>query len=291
MLAAITLLLATKCGREREAFAGTATPDATPPTAEEEIDPDSWGAAFARQIPPPTDLQRDTALADGLLANGLKYIVMEHPETAGRVSFRLLVKAGSVHEEQHERGFAHFVEHMAFRGTVHQSDGHAFDAFERLGLKAGADTNAATDNCYTYYKLDIPDADEASLTQGLAFLRDVADGILFRDTDVDAERRVVLREMDERKNSAGADLRMAAILPNVRAAQQSPIGLREDVETATSVQLRAFWQKHYVPSRMVIIATGDFVRKEMIARIVKQFVSLAGARGPAGAAGRRPASG
>jgi zinc protease len=272
--AAVVLLLPPTCRHDGESPAGQMGGGKAHPPAEAGIDPDKWAEAFANQVPPPAELERDPAEATGTFDNGLRYIVMEHPESAGRVSLRLLVRAGSVHEDEDERGYAHFVEHMAFRGTVHRPEGSALDHFERLGLKAGADTNAFTARDCTYYKLDIPDADGESLEKGFTFLRDVADGILFRESDVDAERRVVLREMDERRSGAAWDLRAAAILPEVRAAQRPPIGVSDVIERVTGSRLRDFWRRHYVPPRMVVIAAGDLQRKETIARIVRHFAGL-----------------
>ena len=280
VLAAATLLLLSRCG-ENPGQAGdhaVARLDNTP--LEKEPDPDTWGAAFARQEPPPVDLQRDPAEASGTLDNGLRYVLIEQREEPGRVSLRLLVKAGSLHEEETERGLAHFVEHMAFRGTTRQPQGRTMDVFERLGLKTGADTNAWTAQDATCYKLDIPDADEAALETAFTWLRDVADGVLFREADVDAERLVVMRELDERKDSACADRRAAVILPDVRAAQRAPIGLQSVLEKATAAQLSSFWQRHYVPSRMVVVAAGDFAQREMTARLVRHFSPLPAREAP-----------
>ena len=139
---------------------------------------------------------------------------------------------------------------MAFQGTV-SLPGHSMELFERLGLRSGADTNAFTSPDHTVYKLDIPDADEKTLETAFTFLQDVAGGILFQAAEVESERQVVLREMEETEaRGEGYYLRAATILPEVRAAQRAPIGLREVVERATPEILRDFWKRHYVPSRM-----------------------------------------
>jgi len=59
-------------------------------------------------IPPRQDLRT------GTLPSGLRYFIMEHFRPANRASLRLVVNAGSLYEEDHEQGIAHFVEHMAF---------------------------------------------------------------------------------------------------------------------------------------------------------------------------------
>jgi len=65
------------------------------------------------------DVPPDPAVRWGRLENGLRYAVRKNTEPAGRVSLVLQVAAGSVDERDDQRGYAHFVEHMMFRGTKH----------------------------------------------------------------------------------------------------------------------------------------------------------------------------
>jgi zinc protease len=277
---AATILFAPQCSRDDKTHPADTLrkrdPDWPP-----EMDPDKWATAFSRQHPPPEELTEDAALTRGTFDNGFRYALLEHPGETGRISLRLLVMAGSLHEEESESGLAHFVEHMAFQGGTTLPD-HSMEVFERLGLKAGADTNAWTARDCTVYKLDIPDADEKALETAFTFLRDVADGILFAPAEVDSERRIVLREMEEAEaRNEGADAIAATILPGLRAAQRAPIGLRSVIEKTTAEQLRSFWQRHYVPSRMTLVATGDFKTKELITRITRHFSPLPPREAPA----------
>src|SRR4051794_19632798 len=91
--------------------------------------------SVARFAPP---LQRAT------LPNGFEYVVAPNARGSGRISLRLVVHVGSLDERDDERGYAHFVEHMAFNGTSHFGPGKLVPFFERLGLSFGADTNADT---------------------------------------------------------------------------------------------------------------------------------------------------
>src|SRR3712207_2034959 len=70
-----------------------------------------------------TDIPPDPAWTFGTLPNGLRYAVRQNKLPEGQVSIRLRIDAGSLHEEDQERGWAHFVEHMAFRGTKNFADG------------------------------------------------------------------------------------------------------------------------------------------------------------------------
>jgi zinc protease len=64
-----------------------------------------------------TRLPSDTTVITGRLWNGLTYYVRRNAEPAARAELRLVVNAGSLLEEDDQRGLAHFVEHMAFNGT------------------------------------------------------------------------------------------------------------------------------------------------------------------------------
>ncbi len=91
-----------------------------------------------------SDIPMDPAIKFGTLPNGMRYAIMKNATPKGEVSIRLRIAAGSLHETEAQRGLAHFVEHMAFRGTTRVPDGELFKTLERLGLRAGADTNART---------------------------------------------------------------------------------------------------------------------------------------------------
>src|SRR5690242_10272061 len=93
---------------------------------------------------PKTDIPPDPAVRQGVLANGMRYAILKNATPAGAVSVRFSVAVGSTHEEKDQRGFSHFVEHMAFRGSKNFPDGELNRSLERLGLRFGADTNAST---------------------------------------------------------------------------------------------------------------------------------------------------
>ena len=61
----------------------------------------------------------DTSVRKGVLKNGLTYYVRRCTDPKEKADFSLFVKAGSVLEKDNERGVAHFVEHVVFRGTKH----------------------------------------------------------------------------------------------------------------------------------------------------------------------------
>src|SRR5262245_50527609 len=109
--ALVLAVLAAACG-------GGAKPAATPATA---ASPPAAAAAPAAPATPPNPEDVPLALwpevKHGKLANGLTYYVLKHGKPEKRAFLWLAVNAGSVQENDDQRGLAHFDEHMAFNGT------------------------------------------------------------------------------------------------------------------------------------------------------------------------------
>ena len=80
----------------------------------------------------------DAAIAQGTLPNGLRYYIRANAKPERRAELRLVVNAGSVLEDDDQRGLAHFVEHMAFNGTRHFPKHEVVAFLESLGMRFGA---------------------------------------------------------------------------------------------------------------------------------------------------------
>ena len=85
------------------------------------------------------------------MPNGLRYAVRNNRVPPGQVSIRVRIDAGSLHEQDNERGWAHFVEHMLFRGTENYPDRRAREIWQELGASFGSDSNAHTSATDTVY--------------------------------------------------------------------------------------------------------------------------------------------
>ena len=98
----------------------------------------------------------DPQVRTGRLANGLQYFVRANAQPQGRAELRLVVQAGSVLEDEDQRGLAHFVEHMAFNGTQHFPGQDVAAFIQALGMRFGAHVNAHTSYDEPVYQLQIP---------------------------------------------------------------------------------------------------------------------------------------
>jgi zinc protease len=227
--------------------------------------------AFAAEAPP------TAALRTGVLPNGLHYAILPHPSAKGDISLRLIVHAGSLDERDDERGFAHFVEHMAFDGTLRHPPGSVRDFFQRLGLTFGADINASTSYTHTVYLLDLPAGRADQLDEALDVIHDYADGLLFPPEQQAKESGVVVSELRAR-DSAGRrnTLQMLQVVyAGTRVPDREVGGVTEQLERATPDQLRAFYRRNYQPARMTVLVVGPVDPDAVAAKIALAFGAIA----------------
>ena len=84
----------------------------------------------------------DPQITIGKFSNGMKYYIRNNKKPEKRAELRLVVKAGSILEDDDQQGLAHLVEHMAFNGTSHFPKNELVSFIESLGMRFGADLNA-----------------------------------------------------------------------------------------------------------------------------------------------------
>jgi zinc protease len=86
----------------------------------------------------------DPQITMGKFPNGMRYYIRNNKKPEKRAELRLVVKAGSILEDDDQQGLAHLVEHMAFNGTSHFPKNELVSFIESLGMRFGADVNAYT---------------------------------------------------------------------------------------------------------------------------------------------------
>lgn len=217
-----------------------------------------------------SDLEPDPRVTWGQLENGARYFIMPNQEPRERVSLRLYVRAGSLQEQEDQRGLAHFIEHMGFNGTENFGPGTLVEYFQRLGMSFGADTNAYTSFERTVYMIEVPDTRSSSIDEGLLVLRDYAGRMLLEEDQIEAERRVVLSEMRTR-DSVGYRTALAEynfLLPEALIPERFPIGTAEVLGSATREDFLDFYDTWYRPERTVIGVVGE-VEPDEAAELIK----------------------
>ncbi len=220
-----------------------------------------------------SDIPRDPAWTFGTLPNGVRYAVRRNAQPERQVSIRVRIAAGSLHEEDRERGWAHLVEHLAFRGTKAFGDGEGRRIWQKLGASFGSDTNASTSPTQTVYQLDLPQADAAGLDTSLHVLSEMVDTALFDPKAVEAEKKIVLAEKGRRPELSQRMLETSWPLfyAGLRIAGRDTIGTEPTLNAATSESVRAFYERWYRPDRATVVMVGDADPKLMEALIAKRF--------------------
>ncbi len=207
-----------------------------------------------------SDVPVDPGYRFGRLANGMRYVIRQNATPKGTALVRMQVDAGSLDETDTERGYAHYVEHMAFNGSTNVPEGEMVKLLERHGLAFGADTNASTGFERTTYMLDLPRNDPELLDIALMLMRETASELTFSPSAVDRERGVVQAEMRDRNTYAlrNVEDQLNFAFPGSKVAQRLPIGTPESLAGATADGLKAFWQREYVPDHTTLYVIGDF---------------------------------
>src|SRR5689334_24988039 len=98
-------------------------------------------AASVAGYPVSADMPVDPDVLIGGLPNGLRFYIRPNPRPARQIELRLVVKAGSVLEDDDQRGLAHFVEHMQFQGSKNFPGQSIVSFLSSLGLSIGEDAN------------------------------------------------------------------------------------------------------------------------------------------------------
>src|SRR5499427_10846025 len=138
------------------AFAGALVAARLSPTAQAPDSSRETSAASVASYRLSQQMPVDPEVTVGTLPNGLRYYVRSNGRPARRAELRLVVKAGSVLEDDDQKGLAHFVEHMEFEGTRNFPGTSLTDFLASLGLSIGPDANAATGYNSTQYTLRVP---------------------------------------------------------------------------------------------------------------------------------------
>ncbi|MFC5462701.1 M16 family metallopeptidase [Massilia niabensis] len=206
-------------------------------------------------------LRFERELKVGKLANGLTYYIKRNARPEKQLELQLVVKVGSIVEDDDQQGLAHFVEHMGFNGSANFKKTELLSYLQSIGVKVGPDLNARTSYDETVYKLLIPTGRQEHVDKGFLVLSDWAQGMTLDAAAIDAERGVILEEARQRN---GATYRMHRSLSSnwfgigeSRYSKRTPIGQEDIIRNAPPEALRRFYKDWYRPDLMAVIVVGD----------------------------------
>ena len=202
----------------------------------------------------------DQNVRRGKLENGLTYYIRHNEKPAQRANFYIAQKVGSILEEEDQRGLAHFLEHMAFNGTVNYPGKSLLNYMEHNGVKFGENVNAYTSIEQTVYMLtNVPTTNMNLVDSCILILHDWSSFISLEGEEIDKERGVI---MEEKRTRNSAQQRMwekmlPEIYPNSPYGHRMPIGTEEVIMGFDHEALRAYYHKWYRPDLQGIIIIGD----------------------------------
>lgn len=216
----------------------------------------------------------DESIVKGSLDNGLQYIIRENSKPENFAELRLIVKTGSIYEDENQRGFAHFVEHMAFNGTQDFKEQEIIEFVESIGMKFGAHLNATTTFDNTIYKLRVPTDNPEVIEKAIHILENWAHKVSFDAVAIDNERGVVLEEWRSRKGVGEriAKQQWPIMFAGTNYAERLPIGTENIITKGKHQDLIRFYNTWYRPDLMSIVAVGDFKSAE-IEQLIKDYFS------------------
>lgn len=196
-------------------------------------------------------------------SSGLR-VVTERMPSVRSVSLGFWVLAGSRDERPSISGSSHFLEHLLFKGTDRRSAQDIAENFDAIG----GDVNAFTAREYTCYFARVLDRD---LEMAVDHLADMVQHSLIRADDLDAERQVILEEINIHEDSPEDvvhDLFTHALWPE-HPLGRPILGTVETIAAANRASVKRFYSRHYVPGNLVIAAAGN-LRHDDVLRMLKQ---------------------
>jgi zinc protease len=217
---------------------------------------------------PPQKVTSVEGVTEYRLDNGLRVLLIPD-SSVDSIMVHITYLVGSRHEGYGEKGMAHLLEHMLFKGTPRHPK--VKEDFAKKGVRFNGSTSYDRTNYFETL---------AATTQNLDWALDVeADRMLnafVRKSDLDSEMTVVRNEFESGENNPGSILRqrMMQMAFSWHNYGNSVIGARSDIESVPIERLRAFYRMYYQPDNAVLVIGGNFKEQEALGLIEKRFGAL-----------------
>ena len=225
-------------------------------------------SSFANEFP------IDPTIKYGKLDNGLTYYIRKNNTPKDKVYLKLVIKAGSLMEEDHQQGLAHLLEHMAFNGSKNFPKNEIDNFLSSIGLNLGSHFNATTGFFLTNYEFEIPLDNEENLEKGIQILSDIAGNLDLKDDQFEKERKIVEEEW---RQDLGEDNNYVTQLLNYLhkgslLLYRKPVGKIEIIQNFKYQDVIDYYEKWYQPQVMGIFAVGS-VNEDKTEQLIRQYFS------------------
>lgn len=203
-----------------------------------------------------------------VLKNGLT-ILVRPVKNIPKVSLQMWYDVGSKDENSNEKGLAHLLEHMIFKGTETMSESD----INMITHKLSGNCNAFTSYDYTGYLFDMP---SQHWKEALAMLADCMSNCTFKEDLLNSELKAVIQELKMYKDDYSSSLveKMISNMFHGHPYQHPIIGYKQDLCNITRENLLNFYKKHYIPNNATLVVVGDVDPEEVFEQAGKEFSSV-----------------
>ena len=212
----------------------------------------------------------DPAITYGKLENGFTYYIRENQTPKDKVSIKLIIKAGSIMEEEKQLGLAHLLEHMAFNGSKNFPKRKIDEYMSSIGLNLGSHYNASTGFLETSYDYEIPTKNDKDVEIALKILTDISKNLSLEPEAFERERKIVEEEC--RRDIGGSQDYVnefhKVLFKNSRLNERKPIGTLDIIQNFKYQDVIDYYQKWYRPQLMGLFVIGD-IEVDKIEKLIK----------------------
>ncbi|MGZ6123461.1 MAG: M16 family metallopeptidase, partial [Myxococcales bacterium] len=207
------------------------------------------------------------------LPNGLRVAFIAY-DSPGLVAYYTLMRVGSRNEvEKGKSGFAHFFEHMMFRGTKN----HSAEDYNQTVTRLGLNTNAFTSEDMTVYHLYGP---ARALPTIIEYEADRFQNLFYDEPAFRTEAGAILGEYV--KSASNPEQKMFETMSETAFTRHTyahtVIGYLKDIQDMPSgyQYSREFFRRYYTPDNATLFIAGDFDKAATLAQIEKAYGSWKG---------------
>ncbi|PPR45069.1 MAG: putative zinc protease [Alphaproteobacteria bacterium MarineAlpha5_Bin11] len=202
------------------------------------------------------------------LDNGLRIVTHRMPEVES-VTFGVWNDVGSRDETEDINGTAHFLEHMAFKGTKSKT---AFEIMQRIE-NVGGYINAYTSEEITAYWTRLL---SENLSIGVDIISDILQNSTFESKELERERGVILQEIGMYLDDPGqmvGDYWQRTAFPD-QPVGRLIIGKKEIIKSIKREKIVEFMENYYHPKKMVVSAAGKINHDDFVDQIANSMLKL-----------------
>ncbi|MFH1643684.1 MAG: pitrilysin family protein [bacterium] len=205
------------------------------------------------------------------LDNGMNILIFKN-DSVPKVLVQIAYDIGSYVEQEGERGLAHLIEHMIFKGTDELSE----TDIDTIAKKYGATLNAYTSKDITSYFFE---ADKNNWKPFIGILADCMQNARFDEQHLASELKTVIQELRMYKDYYWRNMLEKAseiIFPTNHPYHRPVIGYKEDLMQLSAQNLKKFYKEHYSPDHATLFIVGDIDIDEVISFAKEKFGNIKG---------------